>query len=238
METVAPKRKVSLSGWGSPPKAFASPLWRVKKTRAIKRSPAAAQTAVAVLASQANAQAVMNEVARGLNGREFNLALLGGQKYMVNNCLGLKASAGEFYMRVASPNLRIEGGSIVLTFRVPRISMTGLKVRMRPNLGNPANPCHFSGRFEVGGSASDVRLEYRFSPVINLKECRTGGVNQLTATWHIGGLNLKPLQNNLDDAARLMVTDSLKLFLVRTFADFLDEQVNRAVGMHLPNCFQ
>ncbi|NWG14774.1 MAG: hypothetical protein HXY20_14710 [Acidobacteria bacterium] len=154
------------------------------------------------------AQEMLDGIVRGLTQMEIDAALLGGQKYMINNCLGVKASAGKFKLKLAHPNLRWEGTGAVLTFRIERISFSALKIRMRPR-ANPIDPCKFSGRFEVGGAATDVHYEMRLDPLLDLQQCRLGSMGQIQEKWRIGGLNLKPLQNNLDNVAKNMIEDSL-----------------------------
>lgn len=157
-------------------------------------------------------------------------ALLGGHKYMVNHCLGVKASAGEFYLRLADPTFHFEGTGVKLTFGIDRVSMDAIKIRMRPNVGNPLEPCKFSKKFEVGGSAKDVRLEMSFDPVLDLKRCRVGSMGSVHTKWRIGNLNLKPLQNNLDEMAKNMVEDAMTYVsefdmidqTVRTIDDILE----------------
>ena len=128
---------------------------------------------------------------------------------MVGKCLGVRASAGKFKLRLASPNLRFENTGIVLTFRIPRISMSALRVRVRPNPTNLAKPCTFGAAHEIGGSASDLRYELRFDPILDLQQCKVGSMGKVHNLWRIGGLNLKPLQNNLDEMAKNMIEDSL-----------------------------
>ena len=152
---------------------------------------------------------ILDQIAQAIIAREVSVAPIWGTKYMVHDCLGLKASAGSFLLRLRSPNARFEGTGAVLTFVVDRVAIDVLTLRMRPNPNNPANPCTFGGRFEVGGSASDVRYEYRFDPILDLQQCKVGRVVEVDTRWSIGGLNLKPLQNNLDYVARKMIEEGL-----------------------------
>ncbi|MGH9670012.1 MAG: hypothetical protein ACRD3A_07880, partial [Terriglobales bacterium] len=126
-----------------------------------------------------DAQKLLDEIAKGIAAKEIDVALLGGEKYMINKCLGIKASAGTFRVKLASPNARIEGSGARLTFRVDRVSLNALKIRMRPNPGNPLKVCHFSKKFGVGGSASDVRYELRFDPILDLQQCKLGSVGNV-----------------------------------------------------------
>jgi hypothetical protein len=155
------------------------------------------------------AQQMMNDVIKAIMNKEINVALIGGEKYKVNNCLGIKASAGTFRMKLASPNLRIEDTGVRLTFRIDRVSMNALKIRTRPNSGNPLKLCHWSKKLTVGGAASNVTYEYRFDPILDLQQCKLGSMGQVKSHFEIGNLNLKPLQNDLDRVAKNMVEDAM-----------------------------
>ena len=156
-----------------------------------------------------NGLEILQKIASALAEVEVSVAPIWGAKYMANDCLGLKASAGSFLFRLQRPNARFAGTGAVLTFLVDRVSMNALTLRMRPNPNNLANPCTFGGRFTVGGSASNVRYEYRFDPILNMQECKLGSVLNVKTRWHIGGLNLQPLQNNLDAVAAKMIEEGL-----------------------------
>lgn len=151
----------------------------------------------------------MRDLLQALKDKEINVALLGGEKYMVNNCLGIKASAGTFRLKLASPNFRWEGTGVRLTFRIDKIAMNALSVRFRPNPTNAAYPCHFSKRRTIGGSASNVTLEYSFDPILDLQQCKLGSLGNIRQRVGIGGLNLKPMQNDLDRVAKNMIEDSI-----------------------------
>jgi hypothetical protein len=155
------------------------------------------------------AQQIMNEVIKAIMNKEIDVALIAGEKYKINKCLAIKASAGTFKMKLASPNLRIEDTGVRLTFRIDRVSMNALKIRMRPNAGNPLKLCHWSKKFIVGGAASDVTYELRFDPILDLQQCKLGSMGQVKGHFEIGNLNLKPLQNDLDKMAKNMVEDAM-----------------------------
>jgi hypothetical protein len=155
-----------------------------------------------------DAQGFLRKVADAMARREIDVSLIGGEKYMVNKCFGIKVRAGNFKMRLASPNARLEGTAAKLSFRVERISMNGISLRMRPN-SNVLKPCHFGKKFSVGGSASDVRIEFRFDPVMDLASCKFGSFGEVRARIDIGNLNLKPLQNDLDRMAKNAIEDAL-----------------------------
>jgi len=147
-----------------------------------------------------------------LRGREIDVALLGGHKYMINSCLGLKASAGQFRLKLENPRVYFEDTGIVLRLEIDRVSLSAFKIRIRPN-PNPIELCKFSKKFEVGGVMEDVRLTLRFDPLYDLERCRIGKWNDYNPEIRIGNLNLKPLQNDLDRMAKNMVEDSLTFAL-------------------------
>ena len=162
---------------------------------------------------------------------QINTALIGGNKYMINDCLGIKASAGEFNFRPGAPSLRIDGTGVLMQFVVERITLNGLMVRVRPNVTNPTKLCHFSKRFGVGGSASNVRFELRFDPLLDLKQCRVMTAGTVRPKFAIGGLNLKPLQNDLDPVAKNMLEDAVNAFIGGgSFSQQLMNATVRALG--------
>lgn len=158
-------------------------------------------------------QKFLNALGGVLQNIDMNVALIGGNRYMVNDCLGVKASAGEFQFRPGKPTLRLDGSGVLMQFVVDRVTLNGLMVRMRPNVGNPTKLCHFSSRFGIGGSASNVRLEIRLNPLLDISNCKVSGLSTYRATVSIGGLNLKPLQNDLDHVAKNMIEESINYFL-------------------------
>lgn len=174
---------------------------------------------------------IMRDVVQALKDKEINVALLGGEKYMVNNCLGIKASAGTFRLKLASPNLRWEGTGVRLTFRIDKIAMNALSVRFRPNPTNAAYPCHFSKRRTIGGSASKVTLEYSFDPILDLQQCKLGSLGTIRQRVGIGGLNLKPMQNDLDRVAKNMVEDAINNVFEFDMTDRVIAATNAILGV-------
>ncbi len=204
---------------------------------AIRGRPAHAGTSRAVanvvrLRQHPQAQEIMQGVIKDLMGKEIDVALLGGKEYMVGKCLGVRAGAGKFKLRLASPNLRFENTGVVLTFRIPRIAMSALRVRVRPNPTNLANTCTFGHAFDIGGSASDLRYEVRFDPILDVQQCRVGTMGRVHHLWRIGGLNLKPLQNNLDEMAKNMIEDSLTYTSNFSVSDRIVGGINGLLGVH------
>ena len=176
------------------------------------------------------AQQMLNGIVQGLMRKEINVSLLGGEKYMVNKCLGIKVSAGEFNLKLANPKVRFEGTGVTTTFAIDRVSMNGLSVRVRPNVTNPLKLCKFSKRRSVGGAAKNVRLELKFDPLLDVRQCKVGNIGKIHAKVRIGGLNLKPLQNNLDEVAKNMLEDSLTYVFENMWSGAGIDQVIRTIN--------
>jgi len=176
------------------------------------------------------AQQMLDGIVKGLMQKEINVSLLGGEKYMVNKCLGIKVSAGEFNLRLDNPNIRFEGTGVAATFAIDHVSLNGLSVRIRPNATNPLKLCSFSKRRSVGGSAKNVRLELKMDPLLDIQQCKVGNIGKVHAKVRIGGLNLKPLQNNLDEMAKNMIEDSLTYVLENMWSGAGVDQVIRTIN--------
>lgn len=179
------------------------------------------------------AKDVVDKLGDFFASQEINVSLLHQHKYMINDCLGIKVSAGEFKLKLAAPSVRFENAGVVFQFKIDRISLTAIKLRMRPNAGNPLKLCSFSKAFEVGGAASDVSLTITMNPLLDLERCRVFNLGAPLVKVRIGNLNLKPLQNDLDKMAKNMVEDALtNLFngassglpnqIIRTIDDILE----------------
>lgn len=176
-------------------------------------------------------QDIMMKAARALAQREIDVVLLGGEKYMVNKCLGIKASAGKFKLRLDDPQVTFEGQSVVMKFMIDRVHLQALKIRMKPNASNPLEPCKFSKAFKVSGSATKVKFVMRLgAPVADLDQCRIPSLGPVEARWHVGGLNLKPLQNNLDEVAKEMIeaalNASVQVLMTTSYLPILDESMD------------
>ncbi len=154
-------------------------------------------------------QEIASAAASKATSPQISISLLAGEDYLVNDCLGVHASAGKFKTRLETPSVRMDGTGIVMSFLIPRISVDALTVRVRPNPGNVTNPCTFGQRFSIGGSIGDIEYEMRYDPILDLTECKLTRPGEFRTRWNIGGLNLKPLQNDLDNAARRMIEAAL-----------------------------
>ena len=186
---------------------------------------------VKLLRDEPNAQQILQAAAKNLQGFQIHLALLAGHKYMVNNCLGIKASAGNFDLVVPDPDLRIENTGVVLTFSVSRILFSALSVRLRPDITDVIEPCHFSGRIGIGGKADDVRLEYHFDPILYLEQCKIGSMGHVHAIWRIGSLKLDPLPGEVGIVAKNMIEDSLTYAANFNLTDRVVAMLNGAIGL-------
>jgi hypothetical protein len=178
------------------------------------------------LAAHANAGEILDGLIDGIRELEVDVQLLGGRKYMVNDCLGIKVSHGGFELALGDTVGRFEGSSLVIETGIDHVSISAWKFRMRPN-PNVLELCKFSKKFEIGGDLDDVRLTLVFDPVLNAEQNRIVGIGQPRVTVRIGNLNLKPLQNNLDEMAKNAVEDGLTVFLNIQFIDLVNETLRR-----------
>jgi hypothetical protein len=193
--------------------------------------PAANASNAKLLRDEPNAQQILQAAAQDLRGFQIHLALLGGHKYMINNCLGIKASAGNFDLVVPDPDLRIENTSVVLTFSVSRILFNALTIRLRPDVTDIIEPCHFSGRIGIGGKADDVRLEYHFDPILYLEQCKIGSMGQIHTIWRIGSLKLDPLPGEVGIVAKNMIEDAPTYAANFNLTDRVVAALNGGIGL-------
>lgn len=164
-----------------------------------------------------NGLQIIKDIMQTMIEKEYRFSLLSGHKYMMNSCLGLKVSAGEFSLRFGQPVIEIgETGKIKIKLEVSRINLSVLKVRMRPRSPDfeDPNPCHFSGKFEIGGEVTDLTMSAEINPLAQALAgspgyCFLAFTDEPNIKWKIGGLNLKPLQNNLDAMGKDMIEDAL-----------------------------
>lgn len=157
------------------------------------------------------AQDYLNAIRSALGGFEIKTALLAGHKYMLADCVGIKVSAGEFSLKVPDPDVRIENTDIVVTFAIPHVEMSAVKFRFRPDVTDVIQPCHFSGRYGIGASADDVRLELHFDPILDAEKCKVGSLGHVATTWRIGHLRMSPLPPDVVDLGAGIVEDALNL---------------------------
>ncbi|HEY3746989.1 MAG TPA: hypothetical protein VGL17_12135 [Gemmatimonadaceae bacterium] len=178
-----------------------------------------------------NVQAYLTKAKSLLNGFEINTALLAGHKYMISNCLGIKVSAGEFMLKVPDPDLRVDNTGLVLTFAIPHMEMSGFKLRFRPDVTDPTEMCHFSGRYGVGASADNLRLEFHFDPILDLEKCKIGSMGHITQIWRIGKLRMSPLPTEVSDMAGNIIEDALTNGANLNLADRIVAGFNSVAGL-------
>ena len=164
------------------------------------------------LARMPNAQQITTSAGQSLGQDSIHVALLGQRKYMLGSCLGAKVSVGEFSLKLGSPSIKIENAGVVATYAIDKISFSAFKLRFLPDVTDLNEPCHFSGRFELGGEADDVRVELRYNPLIDVEHCMVGNPGRLDANLDIGHINLGPVPQgiaNLENAFKDMVADAM-----------------------------
>lgn len=98
-----------------------------------KSAPATAASAALHLANHPKRDELAKWLVDNLRGREIDVALLGGEKYMINSCLGIKVSSGTFKLELDNPVVRFENSGIVVSFGIDRVGFSAIKLRMRPN---------------------------------------------------------------------------------------------------------
>lgn len=161
------------------------------------------------LAEHPRVREIMSALMSLQKGIKINIVLVGGQKYMINDCLGVKASAGVFRLDLPMPEFEVEKEALSLAFRVPRVELTALRVRLRPNIGNPAQPCHFGPRIGVGGVAEDITYSLRFDPIMTADDCRVAALRLRQHGWRIGKLKLEPLPPQVVSVGKDLINDAL-----------------------------
>ena len=184
---------------------------------------------------------IVEDIIDRLIQRDYSFSLLSGHKYMINNCLGLKVSAGQFDLKFANPEIGITGGKFTVKLKVDKIKFSAFKVRSRPrapDFSDP-DPCHFSGKFEVGGEATDVSVRVTMDLVAVGSSsvagyCALAFGEPVEIKWTIGGFNLRPFPNALDNKGKEMVEDALN----NGMTDLVYNRLMDAAKAVLPEYFQ
>jgi hypothetical protein len=164
------------------------------------------------LVSTNDGRQMVQQAAQRLGGFQMHLALLAGHKYMVNSCLGIKASAGTFDLVVPPPTITFGATSATISFGVSHIALDAFSVRLRPDPTDVIQPCHFSGRIGIGGSADDVMFSMTVDPLYDLKTCQITALNVTNAGWRIGSFHLAPLPSEVTGVAKEMVVDAMDYY--------------------------
>ena len=171
---------------------------------------------------------ILQAAANALAQVNIDVALVGGATMLVNDCLGLKASAGEFTLRLGRPTFQITPGGIELVFVIDEISMHALQFRMKPRIPtfSDPNPCHWSGKFGIGGEARNVRVTMTCSPIIRVDECHLASLGSVSFRLSIGSFNLDSVPHDLDNLAKNLIEDAI----TSGVNAFLPGQVEGALG--------
>jgi Cu/Ag efflux protein CusF len=191
------------------------------------------------LASTEQGKQIIQQATAMLGGVNMHASLLGGHKYMVTSCVGIKASAGTFDLVIPDPALTFDAGGVHLTFKIARVNMDALSVRFEPNPGNLLDPCTFSDQVGIGGYVEDVQYDLTFDPVEDLKACQLGSMGKVDYKASVGNVRLEPLPPEVGNAVKDMINDALLLsYSAATQLDPVDEEmmlINRLLGEHCPS---
>ncbi len=189
------------------------------------------------LAETDQGKQIIQQGVKLLGGITMHASLLGGHKYMINNCLGIKASAGNFDLLIPDPDVRFENTAARMSFTIDRISMNALSVRLRPDLGDPTNACSFSGRIGIGGYAENIRYDITFDPILDLQSCRLGSMGKVDFKYSVGKVRLEPLPPEVGNLAKDLINDALLLIYSNTNFNLVDEEmlaINRLLAQKCP----
>lgn len=159
-----------------------------------------------------NAREIATRAASRLGQQSINIALLGQHKYMIADCLGVKVSVGQFNLQLGSPSISIVDEGVVARYTINHASFSAFKLRFRPDVTDLAQPCHFSGRVELGGSADNLVIELRYNPIIDVEKCRVGEPVHIYMHIDIGSIHLNPLPpgvSGLENAFKDMIVDAI-----------------------------
>ncbi len=161
------------------------------------------------LASTNDGKQMIQQAAQRLGGVQIHLALLAGHKYMINSCLGIKASAGTFDLVVPPPSITFGSTSVTISFGIGHIALEAFSIRLRPDVTDVIQPCHFSGRIAVGGEADNVIFSMTVDPLYSVETCDITSLNVSNAGWHLGSFRLDPIPPAVTGPAKDMVVDAM-----------------------------
>src|SRR5690349_1454366 len=150
---------------------------------------------------------MIQQAAQQLGGLQMHLALLAGHKYMINSCLGVKASAGTFDLVVPPPSISFGATSVTISIGISHIAFEAFNIRLRPDVTDVVEPCHFSGRIAVGGEADNLTFSMTLDPVYNIETCEITSLNLAHGGWHLGSFRLDPIPPAVTGPAKDMVVD-------------------------------
>ena len=165
---------------------------------------------------------VLSQAAELFQGWAIDVALLDGMSILINDCLGLKVSVGVLALRLNGFTFEIDDNGIELDFRVDRTDLTAIEIQAKPSL---RNGCGWGKPFEIGGTAKDVQIRVRFALDVHVDDCHVPRLTDAEVFVRVGSVDLRPLPNALDEAARKIVEESLTF----TLKNLLPGAVGRAI---------
>src|SRR5204863_539925 len=83
--------------------------------------------------------------------------------------------------------------------KVDTISFSVFKLRFRPDIFDAVEPCHFSGRYELGGEAKDVSIKLTYNPLVDIEKCQVGSPGNMEIKVDCGKVELHPLPQGVND---------------------------------------
>lgn len=193
------------------------------------------------LSSMPNGIEILKEAAKELAAQEHKFVLLSGHKYMVNNCLGLKVSAGEFYVKFKNPFVGDDPLGFKLKLEVDKISFNVIKIRTKPrspDFSDP-NPCHFSGKFEIKGEAKDLTMTAYVDPIVSGNAqtlCLLGWYDAPKLDWRMNALNFLDFANSLDAVGKDMIYDGLDFGMQNLLMDKFIDLMRSAMKKYYEVC--
>ncbi|MBC7947772.1 MAG: hypothetical protein H7Y42_07830 [Chitinophagaceae bacterium] len=192
---------------------------------------------------------IMKEITDKVIEREYKFTLLSNHKYMVNSCLGIKVSAGEFTLRFSNPHVEFTPmGQVKIRLEVDKITLNAFRLRMRPrspDFSDP-NPCHFSGKFSISGEAKNLSVTTLLDPVLSTYQAAGGGMtfcflgweDAAKVDWTINVLNFFSFVNTMDGALKNMVMDGLDLGMMNIVNDVFIDIAKSVMKKYYAGCEQ
>ncbi len=201
-------------------------------------------TAVQHVSELENGVQIVKDILDKLIGNEYKFSLISQHKYMVNGCLGVKVSAGEFELRFSKPVVEIgSSGKLTIRLEVDKIYFSAFKIRTKPCTKplHALDPCHFGGKFEIGGEATNLKMRAEIDPIANgvvgtQGFCFFAFQDNVKVNWSIGGFNLRPMPNILDNVGKDMVEDALNGGMVDLFYNKFIELSKDVIPQYYSAC--
>ena len=193
------------------------------------------------LRAMPNGMNIMKDALNDLVAQEYKFQLLSGHKYMINDCLGLKVSAGEFQIKFKNPFVGDDPLGFKIRLEVEKISLNVIKIRTKPRVPDfsDPNPCHFSGKFEISGEARDLSMTAYVNPIGSTGApvfCLTGYSDAPKLDWNMNALKLLDFANSLDAVGREMVYDGLDFGMQNLLMDKFIDLMKKAIKKYYQLC--